>query len=144
MEDFKNGYYKQEWKERSLEIQKRDCFTCQICGAKDVPLSVHHKRYEKDRQLWDYDDEYLITLCWDCHELVGEYDLKFKRFPVNVSNDEYHLIKGYVTILYDLSGLDESQLFEVYSYIKELKNGKRSGVPLIPTGLSGWDDDDDT
>lgn len=31
-------------------------------------LNVHHKRYVNGRELWEYDDEDLITLCQYCHQ----------------------------------------------------------------------------
>ena len=35
-------------------------------------LQVHHKRYIDNRDVWDYDDSDLVTLCKDCHTLVHE------------------------------------------------------------------------
>jgi hypothetical protein len=31
-------------------------------------LHVHHKYYQKGRLPWEYPNDALITLCWDCHE----------------------------------------------------------------------------
>lgn len=33
-------------------------------------LNVHHKIYYKNRNLWDYEDDCLVTLCEDCHHYV--------------------------------------------------------------------------
>lgn len=33
-------------------------------------LNVHHKLYIIDREIWDYDDGDLITLCQKCHQLL--------------------------------------------------------------------------
>lgn len=33
-------------------------------------LNVHHKIYYKNRNLWDYSDDCLVTLCEDCHHYV--------------------------------------------------------------------------
>ena len=33
-------------------------------------LNVHHKRYIIGREIWDYDDEELITLCQNCHQEI--------------------------------------------------------------------------
>lgn len=70
--------YKQQlndirWKEKSRQVKERDNFVCQKCGAnsktlpKDSNLNVHHIRYLKNTLLWDYPNEYLITLCKACH-----------------------------------------------------------------------------
>lgn len=57
------------WQKRRLEILSRDNFTCQICGATDKTLHVHHKYYENGCEPWDDDLVIgLVTLCEDCHE----------------------------------------------------------------------------
>lgn len=33
-------------------------------------LNVHHKIYYRNRNLWDYSDDCLVTLCDDCHHYV--------------------------------------------------------------------------
>ena len=33
-------------------------------------LNVHHKIYYRNRKLWDYPDDCLVTLCEDCHHYV--------------------------------------------------------------------------
>ena len=33
-------------------------------------LNVHHKIYYRNRDIWDYQDDCLITLCEDCHHYV--------------------------------------------------------------------------
>lgn len=33
-------------------------------------LHVHHRYYQIDKLAWEYPDEALITLCWNCHELL--------------------------------------------------------------------------
>jgi len=58
------------WQRLRLEIMQRDEWTCQKCGAKDRTLHVHHTRYLKGRNPWDYPPELLLTLCEDCHDGV--------------------------------------------------------------------------
>lgn len=73
------------WKEKRIEILKRDGFRCQDCSAIYKTLHVHHKWYESGKMAWEYENECLITLCEDCHE-QEEYNLKdiehtlFKNF----------------------------------------------------------------
>ena len=54
-----------KWQRRRLEILNRDNFTCQICGCQEKTLNVHHLMYDKNKEIWDYDDWQLITLCED-------------------------------------------------------------------------------
>lgn len=56
-----------KWQKKRLEIMQRDNFTCQMCGAKDKPLHVHHLVYKKGQKPWEYEDNSLITLCEECH-----------------------------------------------------------------------------
>jgi len=57
-----------QWKFKSDNIRIRDNYTCRLCGVKDVPLEVHHIRYIRGREIWDYEDGDLVSLCEDCHE----------------------------------------------------------------------------
>ena len=55
------------WIMKAKEVKCRDYEQCQKCGAVDR-LEVHHIRYLKFTMLWDYPENYLITLCRDCHQ----------------------------------------------------------------------------
>lgn len=54
------------WQKKRLEIMQRDEFTCSVCGDTESPLVIHHYKY--DGEPWEVDDEYLATMCWNCHE----------------------------------------------------------------------------
>lgn len=54
------------WERRSKEIKIRDSFRCQRCDS-NKNLNVHHLRYERGKKAWEYKNEYLITLCNNCH-----------------------------------------------------------------------------
>jgi hypothetical protein len=47
---------------------ERDKWTCSKCGSSDAELNVHHLQYERGLKPWEYPDEYLTTLCADCHK----------------------------------------------------------------------------
>lgn len=55
------------WQERRRQILERDESTCQLCGTTDGTLNVHHAHYITGREPWEYEDEYLKTLCEPCH-----------------------------------------------------------------------------
>lgn len=47
------------------------CAHCQITQAgRDwfIEFHVHHKEYVKGWEPWEYPDDYLELLCWQCHE----------------------------------------------------------------------------
>ncbi len=50
---------------------ERDDFTCKKCGDVESTLHVHHKFYVFGREPWEYENDELITLCWECHEEEG-------------------------------------------------------------------------
>lgn len=57
------------WKEKARRIRERDGYRCQICGAVDVPMEVHHLTY--DRLFQEQDDD-LLTVCAACHKKITE------------------------------------------------------------------------
>ena len=61
-----------KWQKKRLFILERDNWACQICGDTENMLSVHHMDYIKGYKPWDYENEYLITLCSSCHSSETE------------------------------------------------------------------------
>lgn len=59
------------WKEKRLEILRRDGFKCSECPlvADETQLDVHHRYYLPNTMAWEYDNIVLITLCTKCHKL---------------------------------------------------------------------------
>lgn len=56
------------WQKKRLEILQRDNFICCSCGDDGSTLHVHHIWYEKNKDPWEYENDYLLTLCESCHE----------------------------------------------------------------------------
>jgi 5-methylcytosine-specific restriction endonuclease McrA len=54
------------WQRKRLEVMERAGWKCQLCDEKDHELHVHHPRYIRGRELWEYDN--LICLCSKCHD----------------------------------------------------------------------------
>lgn len=69
------------WQKKRLEILERDKFTCQLCGDDETTLHVHHKKYFKNKEPWDINNKYLITLCKYCHFEVSLSELK--KYPIS-------------------------------------------------------------
>lgn len=77
------------WQRRRLEIFDRDNFCCVECGNSRDTLHIHHRRYIKNIEPWDYPASLLMTVCEKCHEAfhfdtgrltVGEYLESTLRF----------------------------------------------------------------
>ena len=58
------------WRIKRQEILRRDNFRCVKCGT-GRNLCVHHKRYQG--LPWEVADEFLQTLCKDCHDALGKH-----------------------------------------------------------------------
>jgi hypothetical protein len=67
--DYDSYINSKAWDEKARRIRKRDGYRCQICGANDVPLEVHHLTYDR---LYDELDGDLLTVCHLCHEKITE------------------------------------------------------------------------
>lgn len=78
------------WQKRRLEILARDEFMCRKCGRDDKTLSVHHLKYIKGREPWEYSDKYLITYCETCHEYANYINYPdIKTWMIIFQNDFY-------------------------------------------------------
>ena len=68
MKDYKSQYLHPKWQKRRLEMLESADYQCQSCEDTEKTLHVHHKRYIKGRDVWDYADDDLEVLCVDCHK----------------------------------------------------------------------------
>lgn len=59
-----------KWQKKRLEILSRDEFTCRTCGNVNETLHVHHSKYIRNKNPWEYKDLFLITLCETCHNKI--------------------------------------------------------------------------
>jgi len=64
-DDLKNP----KWTAKRNKIISRDRHRCVMCGdgGSGVKLNVHHLLYDKDLDMWEVPDFYLVTLCDSCH-----------------------------------------------------------------------------
>jgi hypothetical protein len=60
------------WQKKRLEIMQRDEFMCQRYYDSESTLNIHHFKYIKGKEPWDYDNNDLITLCEMCHRDESE------------------------------------------------------------------------
>lgn len=67
------------WQKKRLEILTRDNWTCQVCKSTDNTLHVHHKMYLNVENPWEYDNDLLVCLCEECHEIEGELKKEYEK-----------------------------------------------------------------
>ncbi len=76
------------WQKKRLYILERDGWACLECGCTDNTLHVHHNKYERGKDPWDYPDDVFETLCDPCHKkehgLIHEPTRKHEPLPVGV------------------------------------------------------------
>jgi hypothetical protein len=79
------------WQRKRLEIFQRDNFACRICGKKDIQIHVHHICYLKNKNINDYHNNLLITLCSECHE-NETYEGMINIYSQNLINNLAYLL----------------------------------------------------
>jgi len=114
-----------KWQKKRLLILERDNFTCCYCSDKETELQIHHLKYHKNP--WDAKDEYLLTLCKDCHGLVTA----FKDF-VNISVEKVVFPNGDVTFYVRHNYED----FIAISMIEKMDNNYNEIVRFKQNGIS--------
>lgn len=101
------------WQRRRLEILERDGFECQLCFDTETQLHVHHKRYFKGRKAWEYEDEYLITVCENCHhdahETADELAQAIALVPIQAHGVPMFIV-GLIAAITQLEGGGHSRL----------------------------------
>jgi hypothetical protein len=81
------------WQKKRLEILNRDDFKCQYCKSGKITLHVHHLCYLKGLKIWEYDNELLITLCKDHHDLIHDLQKVIAMISLSVIKYKIDLIE---------------------------------------------------
>lgn len=69
--DYKDYLKTYDWNETRKIILKEANYKCQLCGAREVRLNVHHNTYEN---IGNEHREDLVVLCDDCHKKFHNYE----------------------------------------------------------------------
>jgi hypothetical protein len=89
-----------KWQKKRLEIMERDSFCCQICNDSENTLNVHHLAYIKGKDPWQVPNDYLVTLCEECHNKITRakdfYDCFFAVY--------YHSYQEIIQMLNKIDG----------------------------------------
>lgn len=118
-----------EWIERKNKILARDLYRCQNCGKNNRILEVHHLDYLGDNEPWEYPDDMLLALCYECHRKErGREDLE-KNLATSFK------MQGFLCddLLALSSAIDLDRDFRKYllTYITRFKDAKK-GCFLLP------------
>lgn len=74
--------FRELWIASEREIRGGEDFTCQSCEATHN-LQLHHRRYELDREPWEYEHEDFFLVCAECHEHVHEVERKTRDWIIS-------------------------------------------------------------
>lgn len=66
----------ERWKEKARAIRILDGMRCKRCGKENVVLHVHHMIKNPNLLPWNVSDNYLVTLCADCHKKVHDEGIR--------------------------------------------------------------------
>lgn len=138
--DYKEQIKSPKWQKRRLEVMQKDGFICQLCGDTESMLNVHHLSYHKDRNIWEYEDWELITLCENCHKeehstmdyIINEIEsiksrgVTMREILSVLDSIDIHLYLGHDDCIYNLVGEDsamgrENDIKLLYERRKTLK-----------------------
>lgn len=102
----------ERWKRKRLKILAYADDRCQICGAEQVPLQVHHSYYRDGMMAWEYPDGSLVALCDDCHGRVV-HGLEGKPKQENHISGRRNIIQESITDI-------------IFSFLDEMPNEGQS------------------
>lgn len=60
------------WQKKRLHMLESKGWKCEVCGAEEKTLHVHHKQYKSGAKIWEYEDNELAVLCENCHKETHE------------------------------------------------------------------------
>ena len=128
------------WIKRRNEILSRDKNTCQLCGAQDKYLHVHHRYYTQDRMPWEYENDALVTLCEDCHIHIHDA-LSFEGVHIGDMFTYEHSDFENTCIVYDINVLQHTislleydngaGLDSIFDYTEDLTRFKKKYRPCL-------------
>jgi len=71
------------WQKKRLKVMERDGFRCFDCGDESKTLHVHHCTYQGGNP-WDTSDEFLLTVCKDCHDKRHEIEKRHRLATIKI------------------------------------------------------------
>ena len=101
-------------------VLSRDNYTCQICGAKDTRLEVHHIQFRSQGGSDSMDN--LVTLCKDCHGKVHSGELTFDKKVQSFKHASHMNIMR--KRLVELLKMEFGCVFETFGYLTKFNREK--------------------
>ena len=83
------------WQKLRLEALDAAEWKCKACYEKDETLHVHHRKYIKGREPWEYSLDELIVVCKTCHKEIHDYKDKIIDEITRISPFGLKMIFGF-------------------------------------------------
>lgn len=101
-------------------VLNRDNYTCQICGARNTRLEVHHIQFRSQGGSDSMDN--LVTLCKECHGKVHSGELTFDKNVKSFKHASHMNVmrKRIVELLKD----EFDNVFETFGYLTKFNREK--------------------
>lgn len=119
----KNNFFDQykdpRWQKKRLEIMQRDEFICRECGSDNSELNVHHRFYDKELKIWEYNNEDLITYCNDCHNQTHDLLNSIKQTCGMMHLEQLQFAND---IILKIQKLYPPQCYDVLEYVTNKAN----------------------
>lgn len=113
------------WQKKRLEILSRDGFKCTKCGDGTTELHVHHLKYSG--QPWEVENEFLTTLCADCHDFIETMVSRNEEKPLHITK-----LKNDYDSIVNVKIYKYNNKINLALYIN---NGKWNSCEIIPLSL---------
>ena len=84
------------WQKKRLEVLEKAGWKCEWCECDGKTLNVHHGRYEKDMEPWEYSILELHALCDECHKKRHEIEKCIKAWVAKTRSKDMLLMQAAV------------------------------------------------
>lgn len=99
MSEFWQKYKDPRWQKLRLQKMEQAKFKCEHCEDDSSTLNVHHKRYRRGANPWEYELWELECLCESCHEAHHELKNRLNAAVAQLDLYYYHELLGYAEAL---------------------------------------------
>lgn len=126
--DYSEQYKHPKWQKKRLEILELHKYTCEKCNNEEKTLHVHHTRYIKGRNIWEYDNDIFECLCEDCHKKIHD------------KTKEQYIPYEYEEIYLHLKRLNDNELLflnSIFELIDLYKNDMPDFLQYLANALNG-------
>lgn len=95
--DYQDQLSQPEWKAKRKEILERDTLRCTKCNSKKR-LEVHHTKYpEYGKMAWEVPNNWLRTLCANCHRKTHSKKKPRKQPKANTIGRKFKLFCAFLS-----------------------------------------------